>query len=299
MRVLVTGAGGLLGGRLAALLSADGFDVVAVRRRAPAPAGVRSIAAELTDDHALARLLDDEAPDAVVHAAVLSRADECERRPDLAQAVNARLPGRVAAACRARGVRLVGLSTDLVLGGGQPWSNEQVEARPLGAYGRTKRAGETALLAADPSAAVVRVALVVGRGHGPRGTASEAVAWALGAGRGIRLYEDEHRTPVDPESVADALARLLTRGGEGLFHVGGPERLSRLALGRRVADALGLAREGIAPGRQADHPGPDPRPADTSLDSTRARRELGWTPRSLDPALRDSRPPPNSGGGDG
>jgi dTDP-4-dehydrorhamnose reductase len=289
VRVLVTGAGGLLGGRVAALLAARGFDVLGVRRRADPPPGLPSVAVELTEPTAPDDLLERERPEAVVHAAVLGRTDHCEARPDVAEAVNARLPGRLAAACRSRRIRLVGLSTDLVLGGKEALSDEEAVPAPLSVYGRTKLAGEEALLSRDPSGAVVRVPLVVGRGHGPRGTASESVAWALRSGRPVRLFADEFRTPVDAESVTAAVALLLERGGTGRFHLGGPERLSRLELGHRVARVLGLSAEGIEAGFQASYPGVDPRPADTSLGSTRARRELGWTARPLDEALRGTR----------
>jgi dTDP-4-dehydrorhamnose reductase len=293
LKVFVTGAAGLLGGRLAAVLQARGFEVVATRRSTAPPPGLRALALELTDGAAVEAALDRERPDALVHAAVLGRADECERRPDLATELNARLPGRLAAACRPRGIRLVGLSTDLVFGGDRALSDERITPAPLGVYGRTKLEGEDALLSGDPSAAVARVALVVGRGHGPRGTASESVAWALGAGGTVRLFADEYRTPVDPESVAGGVALLLERGGAGIFHLGGPERLSRLELGLRVARALGLPSRGIESAPQAHYPGPDPRPADTSLDSRRARQELGWRPEGLDRALRASRPRPH------
>ena len=294
MRVLVTGAGGLLGGRLAALLAERGLDVCAAHRRSAPPPGLPAVALELTDPGAVEDLLERQRPDAVVHAAVLGRTDQCEARPDVAEAVNTRLPGRLAAACRSRRIRLVGLSTDLVLDGTQALSDEAVTPAPLGVYGRTKLAGEEALLARDPSAAVARVALVVGRGHGPRGTASEAVAWSLRAARPVRLFADEFRTPVDAESVAAALALLLEGQATGRFHLGGPERLSRLELGHRVARVLGLPAEGIEAGFQATYPGPDPRPADTSLDSTRARRVLRWMARPLDEALRATRTEPNS-----
>ena len=115
---------------------------------------------------------------------------------------------------------------------------------------------------------------------------------ALRARRTVRLFADEFRTPIDADSVAAAVALLLERGGAGRFHLGGPERLSRLELGHRVARVLGLAPEGIEAGFQASYPGPDPRPADTSLDSSRARRELRWSPRPLDEALRGTRPEP-------
>ena len=291
MRILVTGAGGLLGGRLAALLSEAGHEVVAARRDSAPPPELRAVSVELTEPGAVKDLLEREKPDAVVHAAALA-SPQCEADPALAEAVNSRLPGRLASACRQRDIRLVGLSTDMVLGGQQALSGEDVEAAPLGVYGRTKLAGEVALLAADPAAAVVRVALVVGGGHGPRGTGSESVAWALAAGRTVRLFADEFRTPVDPESVAAAVRLLVEKGGTGVFHIGGTERLSRLELGHRAARVLGLPAEGIEAGFQVDYPGPDRRPADTSMDSSRARRELRWTPRPLEDALRSTRSGP-------
>lgn len=290
MRVLVTGAGGLLGGRLAALLHGAGFEVTAVWRVTPPPPGLPAEQTDLAPTGAVETLVETLRPDAVVHAAVLGRADRCEESPARAEVVNTRLPARLASVCRARGVRLVALSTDLVFDGTRPLSGTDAPARPLGVYGRTKLAGEEAVLAADPGAAVARVALVVGRGHGARGTASESVAWALRAGRPVRLFTDEYRSPVDPESVASAVGALLQRGGAGRYHLGGSERLSRHDLAVRVARALELSAGLVERGRQADYAGPDPRPADTSLDSSRAIGELGYRPRALDAVLRESRP---------
>ncbi len=289
MRVAVTGAGGLLGGRLAEILKAQGLEVLALYRRAPPPPGLRALQVELSDEAALARLFDREQLQAVLHAAALASPDACEVRPEEAEATNARLPGAIARLCRARGLRLVALSTDLVFSGERAPVGEQDRAAPTSVYGRSKLAGEEAALAADPGAALARVGLVLGRGHGQRPSASEAVAWALAAGRRVVLYADELRTPIDPESVADAVLRLITRGGGGRFHLGGAERLSRYELGLRTARLLGLPEAGLVAGRRADHSGPARRPADVSLDSSRARRELGWEPRPLEEALRESR----------
>ncbi len=264
--------------------------MTAAHRHAPPPAGPPAVEADLGDPTDIAALLDVARPDAVVHAAVLGRADACEARPEEAERVNARLPSLVADACRQRRLRLVALSTDLVFDGTRSFSTEADAAGPLHVYGRTKRAGEEAVLAAYAAAAVARVALVLGRGHGSRASSSESVLRALRAGRPVTLYTDEYRTPVDPESVADAVARLLAGAGSGLFHVGGPERISRYELGRRVARVFGLSEAGILPASQAGHPGPDRRAPDVSLDSGRARRELGWAPRDLDVALAESRP---------
>jgi dTDP-4-dehydrorhamnose reductase len=244
---------------------------------------------ELTDEEALLRALDHLRPQVVVHAAAIGRADHCQERPDEAERVNARLPGAVARLCRESGLRLVALSTDLVLPGDRAFAREDDLPGPRSVYGRTKLAGEEAVLAAFPEAAVARVALVLGRGHGPRGTSTESVAWALRERRAVRLFTDEHRTPVDAESLADALLRLLERGGAGRYHLGGPERLSRYELGCRVARALGLPETGILTARQEEYAGADRRTPDASLDSSRARRELGWEPLPIDEAIRRGR----------
>jgi dTDP-4-dehydrorhamnose reductase len=81
---------------------------------------------------------------------------------------------------------------------------------------------------------------------------------------------------------------VLEGSAAGRFHSGGAERLSRYELGQRVAQVLGL-RGSIERVSQASQS--VLRPADASLDSSRARRELGWTPRPLDEAIRDGRRP--------
>ncbi|HVR69538.1 MAG TPA: SDR family oxidoreductase [Vicinamibacteria bacterium] len=283
----MTGAGGLVGGRLAALLSGR-HDVVGGVRSNPAPAGVPPVRFDLEQTPTFEAALDQARPDAVVHAAALPDPDACEREPARAEACNVEAPARLARLCRARGVRFLALSTDLVFAGDRPPYREDDPAKPVLAYGRGKLAGEEASLAEDPRAVILRLPLVHGRGHGSRATASESVAWSVLAGRPVRLFTDQVRTPVDAESVADAIVRVLQGPHAGRFHLGGPERVSRHALGLRVAAALGLEADLIAPARQGDLP-LTPRPADVSLDSRRARDVLGWQPRPLDAGLRESR----------
>jgi dTDP-4-dehydrorhamnose reductase len=289
--VLVTGAAGLLGGRLAALLARE-MDVAAAVHRSKPPEALATVALDLLDERAMEAVLDAVRPQAVLHSAAMANIDLCDREPDLATRLNADAPAALARLCARRGVRLVALSTDTVFPGTHALSREDDEPRPLMHYARTKLEGERAVLAEHPGAVVARIALVVGRGHGPRGTASETIAWALRAGRPLRLFTDQHRTPVDAESVAAALSVLLRGAQGGLFHLGGAERISRYDLGLRVAAALSLPTRTIEPARQADSPQLALRPLDASFDSSRARRELGWSPRALDDAVRDGRPEP-------
>ena len=143
---------------------------------------------------------------------------------------------------------------------------------------------------ATPRGVVLRIALVAGRGYGSRPTASEAVLWALRRGERPRLFDDQYRSPIDPESVAALIEAVLRRQATGLFHAGGPERLSRYSLGCRLADRFGLPASAIERASRSVQTGAA-RPADASLSSEKARRELEWQPRALDDVLAESREP--------
>ena len=292
MKIVVTGAGGLVGGGLALALSRR-HAVIGLVNRQPAPASVASERLDLVAEDAVTRIIARLGPAAIVHCAALADADACERDPGRARALNQDLPGRLARACAKAGVRIVLLSTDLVLPGDRQRSDEESPPGPLSTYARTKLAGEQAALAEALDAVVLRLALVVGRGHCPRPTASEAVAWALRERRPLRLFHDQYRSPVDVASLADAVEAAAEGRGAGTYHIGGGERLSRYELGCRVADELGYSRETLVAVAAADVPLAAPRPRDASLDSTRAARDLGWTPRPLAAAIRDGRPAPD------
>ncbi len=289
MRILVTGAGGLVGGRLATLLGRR-HAVTSARHHTRGPAGLPEVPFDLGSRTSIEAAVEQARPDAVVHSAALANADLCESQPAIAERLNVRGSESLAAVCHARGVRLVALSTDLVLGGDLPWADEAQPARPLMTYGRTKLEAEAAVLGRAPGSAVARLAIVLGRGYGPRPSASEAIAWAIGRRVRLKLFTDQFRTPVDLESVGAAIESLLETPGEGVYNLGGPERLSRHELGLRVASVLGLPADLIEPGLQSKGASGAARPADVSLDSSRAVRELGFAPRGLDEAVADGRP---------
>ena len=292
----MTGASGLLGGRLVGLLGRR-HEVFATRHLAPAPPGVPQVPMDLLCRASIQGALEAVRPDCVLHSAALADADRCERLPRLAVRLNAEATAALAELCRQQRIHLVALSTDLVFDGTQPWAAEEQPVDPILCYGRTKLAAERAALEGSPGAAVVRVALICGRGHGSRPTASESIAWALRGGSRPRLFVDQFRTPVDAESIGPALERLAEGGRGGLFHLGGAERLSRYQLGLRVAKTLGFDSTLIEPVRQSEGVPTAPRPLDVSLDSRRARRELGYAPRPLELAIAEGRLAPDDDSG--
>ena len=277
---------------MAALLAVR-FETIAGRHASAPPAGLEEVGLDLLDRASIAAAFERARPDAVVHCAAQSDPDRSEADPAPSHRLNVEASAALAGESRRRGLRLVALSTDLVFAGDRALSREEHETGPILVYGRTKLLGEEAILAEAPDAVVLRVALVAGRGHGRKATCTEKVAWSLRAGQPVRLYTDQIRTPADSAAIADAVARALERDASGRFHLGGPERLSRYELGLRVASVLGLPAALVIATTTTEMPQAGHRPADVSLDSSRARRELGWQPLPLDETIRDGRPGPD------
>jgi len=159
MRILMTGAGGLLGGRLATLLGRR-LEVVAARHMSRPPEGLPQAPLNLLSAISLETTIDWVRPDAVVHSAAFADADACEKNPERAEALNVRASRILARLCKDRGIRMVAISTDLVFGGDRPFAKEADAAKPIMEYGRTKLLGEEAAL--EGQAVVVRVSLVHG-----------------------------------------------------------------------------------------------------------------------------------------
>jgi dTDP-4-dehydrorhamnose reductase len=288
MRILVTGASGLVGGRLCERLVVA-HDVVGVAQANSPPAGVRAATLDLTDRQTAGALLDRETPQVVIHCAAFADSERCERDPASARAVNVEVPRRIARACRERDIRLIAFSTDLVLCGEESNSTEMATPAPLSVYGTTKLDGERAILDEHPAALILRLALVCGRGFGRRATATEAIAAKLKRGETVTLYTDEWRSPIDADSIGVAIETAVARPHvAGLLNLAGPERITRLDFGERIASVLGLDAKLIKAAVRADHQGV-PRPRDVSLDISRARRELDWAPDALEASIRRSR----------
>jgi dTDP-4-dehydrorhamnose reductase len=209
-------------------------------------------------------------PVAVIHAAAVTNVAACFRDPDRASRVNAegtRLLAELAAGARAR---LLLVSTDLVFDGERGWYAEHDSPAPLSVYGRTKVAAEKAVLAV-PGGAVARVSLLFGPSLVGQPAFFDQQAAALRARRPIPLFEDEWRTPLSLRTAAGALTALVAGDVEGLVHVGGPERMSRLEMGRRLAAVIGCDPSTIVPARRAQAAADESRPRDTSLDASRWR----------------------------
>ncbi|WP_205696446.1 dTDP-4-dehydrorhamnose reductase [Conexibacter sp. SYSU D00693] len=210
----MTGAAGMLGHRVVADARARGFGVV----------GVDVAEADLTDEAAATSLLAEVQPRAVVHCAAWTDVDAAEEREEDARRVNedaSRFVGRAAAAV---GARVVAVSTDYVFGGEKdsPWVESDPTA-PLGAYGRTKLAGEVALADEQPDHAVARTAWLFGAG----GKSFCDTMLRLGAERdAVQVVTDQVGCPTWTGHLSPALLDLVEVDATGVFHTAGAGRCS-------------------------------------------------------------------------
>ncbi|MEV7809005.1 dTDP-4-dehydrorhamnose reductase [Microbispora sp. NPDC088329] len=266
MRWLVTGAGGLLGTDLVALLREEGETVVAPTRSE----------LDVRDAGAVAAAVRDAAPDVVVNCAGWTAVDDAETREEEALAVNGHAVGDLAAACRER---LVQLSTDYVFDGraAEPYP-EDAEPAPVSAYGRTKLAGERAALAHGGT--VVRTAWLYGVG-GPNFVRTMT---RLAAGDGaVRVVADQVGQPTWTADLAAQLFRLVTAGAPpGVYHATSSGSTSWYGLAREVFELAGADPDRVTPVTTAEFPRPAPRPASSVLGHG------GWTAAGISP-IRDWR----------
>jgi dTDP-4-dehydrorhamnose reductase len=295
VRLLVTGASGLVGSALSRAAADAGHTVAGVVGRwsgsVPGAAELRSC--DLADPAAASRLLAEFRPDAVVNAAAVAEPALCEADPVRSAALNTDWPGALAAATAAAGTRLVHLSTEQVFAGETPPFGPASEPAPLNRYGRQKLAGERAVRAADPAAAVVRLPLLFGNSLGGRRSVHEKVFETWAAGREMPLFTDEVRMVCTADSVAALLLALVPRRDlAGVLHWAGAEAVSRWEMGRALCAHFGVPERWIRAQRRAEAPQVTAtRPRDLTLDCAGIDTALGVRRETLADAVRTLRRP--------
>jgi dTDP-4-dehydrorhamnose reductase len=273
-RILVTGRGGQLATGLADALPAQGFEAFLFGQPE----------FEFDQPATIAAAFAATRPDAVVNCAAWTAVDAAEEQEGAAFVANAIGPALVAGHCAALGIPLVQVSTDYVFDGrkGAPYVETDVP-NPLGAYGRTKLAGEWAALATNPMTVVMRTAWV----FSPVGNNFVRTMLRVGAERPVlRVVADQQGSPTAAPDLADAIAGVLARlrdtgwqdNHRGVFHAVAGGFTTWHAFAQAIFDAaapLGGPRPEVQPITTADYPTRAARPADGRLDTSRLATTFG------------------------
>ncbi len=271
MRVAIIGGSGQLGIYLQVSLEQHGHETVALSRRTPT-------AVDVSQEGEVGRALTAVSPDAVIFAAALTSIEGCERDPELAWRVNACGPSEASTWCSSNGVPHIYISTDAVFNGASSWYSETDETDPLNAYALSKFLGERPVL--SHGGTVVRTNFI-GAGEG---SLMSSLHKRLGNGEPVTGYSDVSFTPLYAGDAAEWIASLIDEPIEGLLHMGGPSRVTKLDVAGRLAGLMGKT-----PVVSGELPSDDVvRPRDTSLDSRRALSLLPFEASDWEDAVRRS-----------
>jgi dTDP-4-dehydrorhamnose reductase len=266
-RWLILGAGGMLGQDLVAALQAAGQDVTGLARRE----------LDITDEAAVRAGVALGRPDVVVNCAAWTAVDDAESREGEALRVNGTGAASVAAVCAAAGTRLVHLSTDYVFAGdaAQPYAEGDPPA-PRTAYGRTKLAGEQAVLRLHPGGGyVARTAWLYGA-HGPN-----FVSTMIRLERerpAVDVVTDQRGQPTWTGDVAGrVIALAASQAPPGIYHATSSGQATWFDLAREVFGLLGGDPARVRPVTSSAFPRPAPRPGYSVLGHE------GWARAGIEP----------------
>lgn len=255
MRVLITGAKGLVGSALHQHCAAGGDEVLAYDHAA----------LDISVADAVHDCIRDQRPEAVINCAAWTDVDGCETNSEKAYAVNALGPENLARASRESGAAFITISTDYVFDGTKhaPYTQRDTP-RPLSVYGQSKLDGERRAVAEYARTVIVRTGFIFGVGG--KNFLSRVVDLA-GDGQPVFAISDATGTPTYSRDLAERLRELALRGVPGIFHVVNAgqgatyEQFSRLAL-----KLAGLDDSTLKVVSTASLKRPAPRPTDSRLE---------------------------------
>jgi dTDP-4-dehydrorhamnose reductase len=277
-KLLITGASGFLGWNLCQLAKSS-WDIYGTYfTHAIEITGINSVKVDLGDFAALKTIFQEIKPDAVIHLAAQSSPNYCQNHPQKSELINVTISCNIAGLCADYSIPCVFSSTDLVFDGLNPPYRETNPVCPVNLYGEQKVMAELGMLARYPLTAICRMPLMFGVATSTATSFMQPFIETLRQEKELSLFIDEFRTPASGKTAAQGLLLALEKVN-GIIHLGGKERVSRYDFGRLLVEVLQLP-DGLKACRQNDLKMAAPRPADVSLDSSKAFA-LGYAPLAL------------------
>lgn len=272
---VVLGSRGLLGRALCECLESAGWRVVPAGRTDP----------DLFDPDRVSAFLDENSPDMLFNAVAFTQVDKAEEEPEAAALLNEKLPLLIGRLARKNGILMVHFSTDFVFDGQKrtPYLPDD-PVGPLSVYGKTKLAGERALMELGPEGVcIIRTAWLFGPGK------TNFVAKILDAAKGrdsLEVVHDQVGSPTYTTDLAAHSLELVNAGGRGVFHLVNSGSASWCELAGEAIQAAGLPCT-VHPIPSSAFPRKALRPSYSVLDTQACTTLTGSKPRSWLTALRE------------
>ena len=289
--ILITGGSGFLGGNLALMAPSSWktyltYNSNSIRHKKTALA----CNLDITNYNAVERLINEIAPKIIFHLAAITNSSFCEEKQKTAREVNVIGTENIVKAAEQVHARLIYISSDLIFRGDDSFYTEESYADPICYYGKTKLEGEKIVASFSSDYCIARTSLIYGWSSNSSKCFTEIMISNMRKGNEITLFKDEYRTPIYIKNVCAVLIDVAKNNQkQTLYHICGPERLSRYEFGLKVSKVFALDKELIVPTSSATAFLNCRRPKDCSMSNEKAINDLKADYWSIEKGLKDMR----------
>ncbi|SKA12159.1 SDR family oxidoreductase [Sediminibacterium ginsengisoli] len=291
MKIIVTGANGFLAQHLCRMLVIKGFEVHALARgesRLSYCEGIVYHAVELTDVSRIDAVFSLVQPHFVIHAAAMSKPDECFDQPEKCLLHNVEVTRYLLHTAQQYNSFFIYISTDFIFGDNGPHSEDDLP-QPLNFYGESKLMAENLVNASGLDTAIVRPVFIYGeQAEGMRADFLHWIRNHLQQQLPVKVVTDQWRTPTFAPDICNGIIEIITRKLTGAFHLAGPEILSPYEMALTVARLLQLDESLITPVTADTFPERVKRAKRSGLKIDKARKLLGYNPVLFEEGVRRS-----------
>ncbi len=277
-RVVITGSNGLLGQKVAELLSqsqAYALHLTSSQEHSVFPSDQAPYTRmDVTDRKQVTRVIDEIQPDTIINTAAITNVDLCETNREAAWRVNVTGVEHLVHSAKLTGAHVIQLSTDYIFDGRNGPYSEDDRPNPLSYYGRTKHAAENLLRTSNVAHSIVRTMVLYGQARRVKPNFAIWLIKELQEGRPVRVVSDQVGSPTFVDDLAFGVVKLLELKKPGIYHISGPDIVSRYDFAREVARLFKFNAKLITPIKTSDLHQPAPRPLKSGFIILKAQVEL-------------------------
>ena len=289
MKILITGANGLLGQKLASLfVSKNETDELIVTARSPLVFSYKGTYEKLdvTNKEDILSVFEKHQPEVVIHTAAMTQVDDCELQRESCWLQNATAVQYLTEACEWYQTHLVHVSTDFIFDGSKGPLDENATPNPVNYYGMSKWEAEKIIQESTISWAILRTVLVYGITEDM--SRSNIVLWvknSLEQGKSIKVVNDQFRTPTLAEDLAMGCYLAAKQKATGIYHISGKDFVTPYDIAIATAKYFKLDDSLIQKTDSTQFKQTAQRPLITGFTISKAEKELGYQPHSLDEGI--------------
>jgi dTDP-4-dehydrorhamnose reductase len=289
MRVLITGANGLLAQKLVELLYRCGtYEVLLTSRQELSVFNEETFkhrTLDIISKREVRSVIDEFEPEVIINAAAMTNVDLCETERAQAWQSNAAGVENLVYASKLVGAKFIQISTDYVFDGKNGPYDEYEKPNPINYYGKTKLAAENIVRSSGVPYAIVRTLFLYGAGVLSRANVALRILESLVEGQQYKVADDQFSNPTLVDDVAFGVLKILEMNCTGIFHIAGPKLMSKAEFALKVAKSFDFDKKLIVPVKTAALKQAAVRPLRSGFITLKAETTLGLKTTSIEQGL--------------